>query len=332
MLKRVLFLLVGLTCGLPLVFGQPAQAPDWKHGLEFRVRKANEPDFTKDTQRYGAEVFQDRSNGQWIAVSEVGALASLRAPAAAAKDSKPPRWLHALALKVRKAGENDFTPATKKYGIEVFKDENTGNLVYITETGAMAMIPAGSASAPAEPKPPTWIHGLELKCRKGGEIDFTPTTKKFGIEVFKDENTGNLVYITETGAIAVIPGAGVSAPAKPKGPAWLHGLEFRVRKAGEPDFTKDTRNYGAEIFKDENTNHLIYICETGAIAVAPGSAAGGDTKAPKWMHGMELKCRKAGEADFTKDTRRWGVEVFQDPNTGLTVYIAETGALAVPAK
>jgi hypothetical protein len=55
-----------------------------------------------------------------------------------------------------------------------------------------------------------------------------------------------------------------------KSPKWLHGLEFRVRKAGEPDFNKDTKKYGIEVFKDENNGNTVYISETGSIAVVPG--------------------------------------------------------------
>ncbi len=58
---------------------------------------------------------------------------------------------------------------------------------------------------PNKTKEPTWLHGLELRVRKAGEADFTKDTKKWGLEVFKDENTGNLVYISETGSISVVP-------------------------------------------------------------------------------------------------------------------------------
>lgn len=54
-------------------------------------------------------------------------------------------------------------------------------------------------------KDPSWLYGLNLKARKSNEDDFTKDTKKFGIEVFKDENNGNLIYISETGNIAVVP-------------------------------------------------------------------------------------------------------------------------------
>jgi len=55
-------------------------------------------------------------------------------------------------------------------------------------------------------KDPVWLHGLDLRSRKAGEKDFGPDTKKYGIEIFKDENNGNLIYISETGSIAVVPG------------------------------------------------------------------------------------------------------------------------------
>ena len=44
-----------------------------------------------------------------------------------------------------------------------------------------------------------------------------------------------------------------------KEPVWKHGLEFRVRKAGEADFSKDTKRYGAEVFLDRNTNLAVYL-------------------------------------------------------------------------
>lgn len=62
--------------------------------------------------------------------------------ARAAQDTKAPKWLHGLEFKVRKAGEADFNKETKKYGIEVFRDENNGNLVYISETGSIAVVPS----------------------------------------------------------------------------------------------------------------------------------------------------------------------------------------------
>jgi hypothetical protein len=56
----------------------------------------------------------------------------------------------------------------------------------------------------------------------------------------------------------------------PKGPKWSHGMSLKVRKATEPDFNDKTGRYGIEVFRDENNGNLIYVSETGAIAVVPG--------------------------------------------------------------
>jgi hypothetical protein len=245
--------------------------------------------------------------------------------------AKPPTWLHGLELRIRKAGEPDFGAGTKSYGLEAFKDENTGNLILVTETGAVAQAPAVTPSAEAKVKSPTWLHGLEFRVRKSGEADFSKDTKKFGVEVFKDENSGTIVYVSDTGDITDAPAVDVAPAANAKTPTWIHGLEFRVRKGGEADFTKDTKKFGLEVFKDENTGYFIYISDTGSLAQAPAAPkpADGKTKAPTWLHGLEFRVRKAGEADFTKDTRKFGVEVFKDENTGYLVYVSETGAIAV---
>jgi hypothetical protein len=71
----------------------------------------------------------------------LGCLVAPQLPFAHAQDTKAPKWLHGLEFRVRKADEKDFTPTTKKFGIEVFKDENNGNLVYISETGSIAVVP-----------------------------------------------------------------------------------------------------------------------------------------------------------------------------------------------
>lgn len=52
-----------------------------------------------------------------------------------------------------------------------------------------------------------------------------------------------------------------------KKPKWSHGLMLRVRKADEPDFNKDTKKIGVEVFVDENNGNLIYISESGDISV-----------------------------------------------------------------
>jgi hypothetical protein len=79
--------------------------------------------------------------------------------------------------------------------------------------GAAAFILGGFASqllppvhAQPEPKGPTWKYGLNARVRKGDENNFNKDTRKIGIEVYQDGNNGNLIYVSETGSISVVPG------------------------------------------------------------------------------------------------------------------------------
>jgi hypothetical protein len=57
-------------------------------------------------------------------------------------DVKKPKWQYGLSLMVRTADEKNFGKDTQKYGIEVFKDENNGNIIYVSEAGSIAVLPA----------------------------------------------------------------------------------------------------------------------------------------------------------------------------------------------
>jgi hypothetical protein len=57
-----------------------------------------------------------------------------------AQEAKGPKWSHGLMLRVRKADQPDFDKNTPKVGVEVFVDENNGNLIYITDTGSISVV------------------------------------------------------------------------------------------------------------------------------------------------------------------------------------------------
>jgi hypothetical protein len=71
-------------------------------------------------------------------------------------------------------------------------------------TGALTMHLPFVRAQDDKAKVPVWKHGIEIRVRKAGEADFTKESKRFGIEVYEDENNGNLIYLTETGSIAVV--------------------------------------------------------------------------------------------------------------------------------
>jgi hypothetical protein len=343
---RTIICLVSLLLAWPLFPArsvQPVKQPQWTHAFNLKARKNNEPAFTDKTQAFGVEVLRDDNNGSGVYLVETGSLAVIptrKDAAAPAPSSQKPVWMHGLDLKVRKAGEEEFTSKTQVFSLEVFQDPHTGAWIYLTEKGMIATVPGTqSAQAPTpSPKAPQWVHGLDLKCRQVGEKEFTKDTRTYSIEVFRDENNGNLIYITETGAISVLPGpADRPAEAQYKNPDWMHGLDLKVRSAGEKDFTAKTRIWSFEVFRDGNNANWIYLMENGTLAVVPGNASApaptAQPREPQGMHGLTLWCRKAGERDFSSQTRGFGVEVFRDEDTGVILYVAEAGAVAaMPAK
>lgn len=249
-------------------------------------------------------------------------------PSFAQNQPKDVQWTHAFDLACRKLGENEFSPSTRKFGVEALRDLNNNLGMYVTETGSIALAPGfENLTLPVTAKGPIHITGLDLPARKAGEKEFTNKTKVHCLEVFRDPNTDNIVYITSEGRIAAAPAKGkVGGNAAPK---WVHSVDLNVRKGGVKEW-KDAQKIGLEIYRDSNTGNLIYISDSGSLAVIPevGTTKAND-KAPAWLHGLDLEIRKANEKTFTKETSKFGVEVFRDETNGNLIFIAETGALAV---
>jgi hypothetical protein len=242
-----------------------SKGPDWITGLDLPARKAGEEKFD-NAKVHSMEVFRDPNTDNWVYIAEKGYLAVAPAKAATSANKKP-LWRHSVDLRVRKGGVKDWHDAAK-FGIEVYRDNATANLIYISETGSIAALPDQGDMPTAEGKAPAWLHGLDLACRKHNEPSFTKDTRKFGVEVFLDANNGNLIFLCETGNLAVTPGPkNVKAPTAPvKEPVWTHGLNLKVRKAGEKEFSDRTTVYGAEVFREENLGVILYVAETGSIA------------------------------------------------------------------
>jgi hypothetical protein len=237
------------------------------------------------------------------------------------------------------AGEAEFTDKTQRISLEVFRDGNTGNLIYLTEKGFFA-VAEGDKAAPAptsSPRAPVWVGGFDLKVRKAGEHRFDDKTTSWSVEVFCDENTGMLLYVSEVGTIAVVAGKGLAPGEQGKSPSWLYGLDLKCRKGGQRDFDAAAKAFGIEVFRDDNNGNLIYLCVNGNLAVADGGkglkAPMPNPQEPAWTHGLDLKVRRVGEANFTTDTRVIGIEVFRDGDAGKLICITEVGSVSViPAK
>jgi hypothetical protein len=239
----------------------------WLTGHDLSARKAGEVEFTQKTKKFGVELWRDLRSNKLLYGCESGSIAFAPVPGELVTD-KGPRWHHGFEMRVRELDQKTFDNA-KKFGVEVDRDENTGGLIYITQIGAIAAAPApATAPDPKKIAAPKHAYGLNLRVRGANEPNFIEkTTKKIGLEVFEDPNANNLlIYITETGSIATAPNPGKFMDVK--GVTWKSGMALQARKADEKSLDI-AKKYGIEVFVDNRTGNLIFISETGSIAVLP---------------------------------------------------------------
>ena len=327
-----------IAAGLALAVGSPELAaqpktdkgppPKYLYGRDLKVRPGGQRDFDKAV-KIGVEVFQDEGTKATIAISETGNLSVF--PLGPIGGDKTHPWLTAHDLRVRKAGEPEFTQKTKTWGVEVFRDLVSNRLLYVSEGAGIAFAPVPGNLV--SDKGPKWHHALEPKVRNIDAVTWD-NAKKFGLEVFKDENTGGLVYITETGSISTAAAPAMQPdPKKGIPPKSVYGYTLRVRAADEADFTEEkTKKVSIEVFEDPNANTLLYLSDAGSIAVVPNLPRDESKKGPPiWKSAMNLRARKGGEKEFDK-ARKYGIEVFEDGRTGNLIFISETGAISVLAK
>lgn len=309
-----------LVSALPVAAQPPEAAPraPWAFAHDLRVRQGGSPEVTSETPLVGVEVYRDAAGDALIALTSTGGLAVTGAAGRPA-DSRV-RWLAAHDLK------RDTKP--QPLGVEAFTEASTGRLIYVSETGSIAF-----AAAPAKPADgeATFHHALTLQVRKATETRFGPGSKRVTLDCFQDSITGVAIYATDAGIAATTPAQKLAA-GEVKAPVALYGLAVRVRKPGPATATApETTVFGVEVYSDPNTGGLIYVSETGSIAAAPAPAEPAGGQGAVWQRGFTLSARAGGTSDFAA-AKPVTVEVVTDPNSGQTLYVSDTGAIAVLPK
>jgi hypothetical protein len=91
----------------------------------------------------------------------------------------------------------------KLFRIERFHDPNSGVVLYISETGSIAVI-GGHPQPPAQ-RADDSTHRLTLDCPKGIMEGEKPALVRFNVEGYRDRGSSAWLYVTETGAVAAAP-------------------------------------------------------------------------------------------------------------------------------
>jgi hypothetical protein len=223
--------------------------------LVLQARTWDEKEIDKDTRKFTVEVFRDENTGHLVYVSEAGAVAVVAAPKDVPTKAPETRWLYRLKLRVRPPGEADFTFETLKCNVEVYREADSGRLIYLPHNGNLAVSAPGKEFKAKEAKEPKWTHAFVLKARTPEDREFNPRTPQFSLEVYDDENSETALYVTNTFALAVLPGVKELDMGKIKEAEWQRGL------VGD--------KWSGEVYLNPNLDQLMFITSAGGFAVLP---------------------------------------------------------------
>jgi hypothetical protein len=322
-LRSFLPLAVGLALLSPVAFAGEGEKELYR--LDLRARKPSEKEMPRDRQPVAVHVFLDRDRLFYVAdEGKVLAVVSAGKDAGKRKD-RPPQLSHRLLLPVRTSDEDRIGEATAKVSVEVYRDENNGNLVYLTHEGAVAVVAGVKPSAGKADKEAKWLGRLRMKVRENAD-DFGRAILHCSVEVYCDENTGCVIYAAEKRGFAVVAGAKAAEEKDEQAAEWSHALSFRVRAPNEDDFTAKTATFDTEVYRDEARDTWVYVLPSFRLAAVPARrrvAAGDKIEAVRWERRVGPKEAGAG---------KWSAEEFLNPNTGDRLFITAAGALAVLPK
>jgi hypothetical protein len=207
--------------------------------------------------------------------------------------------------------------------VEVYRDENNGNLVYVSHTGSLAVVPRLEAAADKRTREPKWLGRLPLRVRQKGD-DFAFPTLRCNVEVYRDENSGCVVYVADKGSLAAVAHEQAGAGKEAREPVWSHVLALKARAPGEQEFTEKTAEVTLEVYRDEPRATWVYVTDALCLAVVPGDKAVNQDKVQpaRWTQVARPADAKSG---------KWSAEVFVNPNTGDRLFVTASGALAAVA-
>jgi hypothetical protein len=160
-----------------------------------------------------------------------------------------------------------------------------------------------------------------MKVREHSD-DFSRAPLHCSTEVYRDENTGCVIYAAEKGGFAVVAGAKVAEDEGTPAAAWSHALSFKARAPNEDDFTANTATFDTEVYRDEPRETWVYAMKSFRLVAVPARrkiAADDKIEALRWERWVGQKGAGAG---------KWGAEEFVNPNTGDRLFATSHGALA----
>ena len=200
----------------PVAAAQSEQGPRVEDRARISPHEGRRQQVRQGDQVHSMEVFRDPNVEIWLFISEQGNIAATNGKLFPAPSTRPPNGSTASICKSAKAASrNSRTP--RKFGIEVYPTATRQPRLRHRERRHRHH-PRNQGSPRRQRKIPGLAARPRSSCRKHDEKSFTEKTRKFGVEVYHDVTTGNLIFISETGSISVTPALRASKrrPRRPR--------------------------------------------------------------------------------------------------------------------
>jgi hypothetical protein len=98
--------------------------------------------------------------------------------------------------------------------------KNTLPYIVFVVLSLMTGFVGGRLGMAQNPAAPTWMSSVNSGwVSVANSADYSQPAKKYQIGIFRDDSNGNLVYVSETGSIAVVHPAKLPAPVPGQNPA-----------------------------------------------------------------------------------------------------------------
>jgi hypothetical protein len=292
--------------------------------LDLAVRQPDEQSVTDKTRFVSMEIYDHRAGRQRFYVGAGGQQLAARqlAPDGKPSDAKQTeaKWLHRLTLPVRTSDEVDVTEKTRRLGVEVYRELATGNLIYVSDAGAFAVVTPRNPPVDVKEHKPRWLERLPARVRRSGAASFRELLR-CNFELYFDESTRCLIVAGENGALALLASGRSRARKLPEPLEWTHALDLKARLPTAKNFDVKTPTFGVEVYEIVGRNAWLYHTESLHVAGVPGEAPDEliQPKAPLWTGRVQPLGKNAA----------WSIESFHNPNSDHRLLITSKGALAV---
>lgn len=214
-------------------------------------------------------------------------------------------------------------PPLEPVMILAFRDSRAGAAVYLSDTGGIAAFKAPALARPLEKFEDPTATVRQVHTRGPGEPYLHPSLPQVFLETVRDPNRNQDFVFSSRGGIAL-----ASFPAGEFGVASTHAYDLAARPAATERFGEQARRVAVELHAQPGS--VLAITDLAGLAGALTDARDQPTAPPVWKRGHVVgvpidhpigSVPPAGE--------RLGIEVYEDPNTGLLLYVNDRGGVTL---